>query len=798
MNVFTMKASRLLRECLAVACMIFTVVSCTRDEYSGETDPSYVGEPVEVSLALKVSSVQVIGATMNGDGSASGPVTRTVTDPAGLETQVSDIWVFQYSADGTRQVGAPCYYTVQTQGGNVQPVKLMLRASENSQIFVVANTHDAAWGKDKESLNVSQLSDQTLTFTSEQSVYGNGNGLPMAAQVTGQTIKPGEPGSTIDIMLKSLVAKIQFSYALASVVQDKLHVTSMQLFNIPNRVRLGNAVGNNTDIYPADGDFTTIDGEETYPPVSQPVAGEVYTWYIPQNQQGIVSNNDPKLKNEYAPAHAFYIRMWVDSELDGASYTYTVYPGANTYNDFNVRNGNLYNVKVTFNTGITDDRVTADPANCFVMRRNSQIQFDPYTRTETGGGFKYTDYVDVNNPDKSFERVDILWQTGDGTNYAIGNNTNGNLVYYDKAKRRVHVASGNADGNAVIAGYNAKGVIVWSWHIWANENRPAQLANAQEYYTYRWDSNGIYANEPRVKGHSFMVCNLGATGTLDELKGITKGSIKPYGVYYQWGRKDPFPPTTIEESAVTFYSYSYPSVVTVYDQNGNLLPMPSTAGQTGSFQAIKIDSSTGNIEYSIKNPMTFMGTADIGSFLNQTEGPTHDPALYINDGDWYWGHNDRLWGGVPFKEATIKYDTIVANNGAEYKSIFDPCPAGWILPKSDAWMGFTIDGLSQIKDVSKQNNRNPATVMIDKGMEIYLEDWHSGPVAWFPIPGWRTADGSQFTVNFCGGYYTSAASFNWATYILHIHNNLLNPYDYGYQYSRRANAYPVRCVREEK
>lgn len=796
MNVFTMKASRLLRGCLAVACMIFTVVSCTRDVYSGETDPSYVGEPVEVSLALKVSSVQVIGATMNGDGSASGPITRTVTDPAGLETQVSDIWVFQFDKAG-RQLTSPSYYTIQTEEGKITPLRMMLHACGDSQIYVVANTNDASWGNNRLSLSLAELSDQTFLFTSEQNVYkGEKQNLLMAA-LHKQTIVAGQE-NVLNIALKSLFAKIQFRYALAAVVQDKLHVTSMQLFNIPNRVRLGNAVENNTDIYPADGDFTTIDGEETYPPVSQPVAGEVYTWYIPQNLQGTVSNNDPKLKNEYAPAHAFYIRMWVDSELDGASYTYTVYPGANTYNDFNVRNGNLYNVKVTFNTGITDDRVTADPANCFVMRRNSQIQFDPYTRTETGGGFKYTDYVDVNNPDKSFERVDILWQTGDGTNFTIGNNTNGNLVYYDKAKRRVHVASGNADGNAVIAGYNAKGVIVWSWHIWVNENRPAQLANAQEYYTYRWDSNGIYANEPRVKGHSFMVCNLGATGTLDELKGITKGSIKPYGVYYQWGRKDPFPSTAREEPK-TFAQYIYPDVVNVYGNDAKLLPMNTTAGEAGSFQAIKIDESTGNIEYSIKNPMVFMGTADINSFyILGDESSTHNPDLYVNDGDWYWGHNDCLWGGVPFAEADINYNNLVANNGAEYKSIFDPCPAGWILPKSDAWMGFTIDGLNQIGDESVLNSLNFATVPGDKGMEIYLGGWHKAPIAWFPIPGWRTADGSQFVVNTCGGYYTSAASFNNATSIFHIHDHKIAPFDYGYQYSRRANAYPVRCVREEK
>lgn len=791
------KASRLLGDCLVAACMCVMCFSCTGEELSGGTGTVEAGEPVEVSLSLNVASVQVTGTRMNNDGTEAAPVTRTAADPEGLEKKVSDVWVFQFDPSG-RQLTSPSYYLVQTEGGKMSPLHMMLHSCEDSQIFVVANTNDASWGNDKLSLSLAELSDRTFRFTSEQDVYRNAGAqnLLMAA-LHRQTIEAGK-ANVLDISLKSLLAKIQFSYTLADAIKGKLHITGMQLFNIPDRVRLGNAVENNTGIYPADGDFVSI--HTAYSSPSQPVEGQVYTWYIPQNLQGTVSNDDPKQKNNFAPTHAFYIRLWVDSELDGASYIYTLYPGANTYNDFNVRNGNLYNVKVTFNmAGVTDDRVMADPANCFVMRRNAQILFDPYTRTETGGGFKYTDYVDANDPDKSFEYVNILWQMGDGTNFAIGDNTNGNLVYYDKASKRVHVSSGNTDGNAVIAGYNAKGVIVWSWHIWVNDYMPAQLANAQEYNTYRWDSNGIYYNEPRVPGHSLMMCNLGATGTLDELKGVTKGSIKPYGVYYQWGRKDPFPPTAREELKI-FAQYAYPDVANVYGNDAKLLPMNTTAGQVGSFQSVKIDASTGNIEYAIQHPMVFMGTADINSFyFFATETPSHNPDLYVNDGDWYWGHNDRLWGGVPFAEATVNYQDIVANNGAEQKSIFDPCPAGWILPKSDAWMGFTSDGLNHDeKEVQNQNNRNPNTVWTDKGMEIYLGGWHEEPIAWFPIPGWRTADGSQFVVNQCGGYYTSAASYNWATSILHIHQQLINPYDYGYQFSRRANAYPVRCVREEK
>lgn len=779
---------------LVAVLAVLALAACTREDFASTSASK--GELIETTLSLSAASVQVIGTSVNTDGTPSAPQTRTAEKPGELETRVSDVWVFQFDNLGN-QLTSPTYYTIQMDGSKLLPISMMLHACEDSQILVLANTHDAAWGNDKLSLSLAELGNQVFRFTSEQEVYQSGKQTLLMASLHKQTIAPGKE-NVLDIKLKSLFAKIKFKYTLAETIKGKLHITNMRLFNIPDRVRLGNVFADGTDKYPADGDFVSI--HTTYSAPSQPEEGNDYTWYIPQNLQGTVNNDDPKMKNEYAPANAFYIRLWVDSELDGASYTYTLYPGANTYNDFNVRNGNQYNVNVTFNSGVTDNRVTADPANCFVMRRNAQIQFDPYTRNETGGGFRYTDYVNINNADKSFDRVDILWQTGDGTDFAIGDNSGGKLVYYDKASKRVHVSSGNTDGNAVIAGYNAKGVIVWSWHIWVNDYMPAQLSNAQKYNTYRWDSDSIYYKDPRVAGHSFMMCNLGATGTLDELKGVTKGSVKPYGVYYQWGRKDPFP-SIIKDCTgdVPFATYTYPNIVNLYDNNGNLLPMYSTVGQKGSFQAIKIDESTGNIEYAIKNPMVFMGTADIGSFFTLgAEPPTHNPDLYVNDGDWCWGHNDCLWGGVPFTEASINYKDIVANNGAEQKSIFDPCPAGWILPKSDAWMGFTIDGLNHDADVQNQNSRNPMTTVIDKGMEIYLEAWKSGSLAWFPLPGWRTADGSQFVVSMCGGYYTSAASFENATSILHIHNQRIFPYDYGYQYSRRANAYPVRCVREEK
>lgn len=113
-------------------------------------------------------------------------------------------------------------------------------------------------------------------------------------------------------------------------------------------------------------------------------------------------------------------------------------------------------------------------------------------------------------------------------------------------------------------------------------------------------------------------------------------------------------------------------------------------------------------------------------------------------------------------------------------------------------MGFTKTGLNTGNDHTLQNYKNYGTERVDYGIVFYMEEWQNGATSFFPFCGWRTGDGSCFVVNGCGGYYTSAASFNNASSILHIHPSLINPYDYGYQYARRSCAYPVRCVRETK
>lgn len=775
---------------MLVALALLAFVSCTKENFADNSGPAEVGKLTEVTFSMKTASIQVVGMPMNSDGSASGTVTRTVDEPTKLEKQVDNVWVFQFDNAGN-PVAAPTYYTVKMGDTAPEPISLMLHSCQQSKVFVVANTNDENWGNGKDALTLDELQKVALEFDSEAAVYGGGEefyNLPMVALET-VDIVAGTPND-FTITLKSLLAKVHFWYESQ---EPALQVTEVRLSNIPNRVALGDALSQTTASGPSD---ITVMKSGAYPAIVAPEAKKTYTWYIPQNQQGIVEENkEPKLKNNYAPANAFYISMYVDSSADGGSYIYTVYPGGNTWNDFNVRSSYYYKVNVTFRSAATDDRVMAVPANCFVMHTGSSIIFDPYTRTEQGGGWDYSKYVKKGDETLGIDRVDILWQTGDGTNFAIGKNTGtSRLVYIENDK--VHVTAGNAEGNAVIAGYNKAGDIVWSWHIWVNNSSPAQLSKAIPYTTYAWDETGIHTDKPRVKGKSVMSCNLGALA--DEPGDDPQ---KTYGLWYQWGRKDPFP-SGKEAYHMDVYDYTNEYIIDTYDAQGQKILMTDPYLKDELFRILATDNTRGTIEYVLKHPTHFL------------RDETSDK---INQDDWYWGHEDRLWGGEPFLMAK-KYkvdlgdgvEHYISDNGAKEKSLFDPCPAGWMLPPSDMWLGFTKTGVNvedptyeMINCVEKTREENEQI----RGYHMYMTGakWDVGvdvdklQTSFFPAPGYL-APYFDFPARngVCGHYLTSTPGNDGYFNIFHLHVPAAIKIFEIPELTVRAVGCPVRCVREHE
>ncbi|WP_321330997.1 DUF4906 domain-containing protein [uncultured Bacteroides sp.] len=757
--------------------------SCTESSFN-ETE-AYQGKTEEVTLQMNTDKPNLVGTTTKSADTRAA--TQTLINN---EQKISNIWVFQYAYNETTPTGstlveAPHYYTL---ADGATSLKLLLQTSltSKSQVYIVANTNNNTWASDMLiGSTLASLNAKITTVSTESSVYGSdNNNLMMIGNNTPSLITSQ---TAISVALTRLLAKITFTFTVPATLN--LAVTSIGIYNVPNVIRCG-APGS-SDIYPASS-FSTATYSEIS--VGSGTKTATYSWYVPENQQGIRSNTDAKSKNDVAPQNAMYIRLYADFKDDGNSYVYSVYPGLNETNDFNIKRNYNYNVNLTINAvNLSDSRVDASPANSYVVTQNSSIRFDPYNRTETGGGFKYSDYVSKSDISKAISYVKILWQTGNGSNFVIGNNTSGNLVYLKDDK--IYVSTGTINGNALIAGYNSTDQIVWSWHIWVNDKKPANVANAVKYMTYKWDATGIYTSQ-LVQGHSFMSCNLGAED--DQAQSYTS-----YGLYYQWGRKDPFlgankillDPDAYSGSLSDF-DYTSANVQAVYDNNCNLIDMPSNAGSASSkFKAVSTSVTTGTIDYSIQNPTTFIcATSEVGS---------SDETYLTNHGDWYYGQNDRLWGGVPYSEATVKYTapdgTLMANNGATRKSIFDPCPSGWMLPPADAYMIFTDTGLAANSASTDITNIN-VTGNTLYGFTYYVGGWKATPTTYFPFNGTRMFSGLIARPGICGIYRTSAATpSDYRVYTLHCHNwdggALANPWSGpDDRYSYRANGAPIRCV----
>jgi hypothetical protein len=142
--------------------------------------------------------------------------------------------------------------------------------------------------------------------------------------------------------------------------------------------------------------------------------------------------------------------------------------------------------------------------------------------------------------------------------------------YETGASGAIKVTAGeDKAGNAVVA-VKVGGEIKWSWHIWVTGYDPASENTTSQ-----------------ASGLTFMSRNLGAKAA-----GL---SADAYGLYYQWGRKDPFPTTGT--------------------------PGAAQAGG-GSFTAIAKSDDTGTVLYSIQHP---------GEFITF-------------NGDWLVTADDGLWG----------------------------------------------------------------------------------------------------------------------------------------------------------
>ena len=360
-------------------------------------------------------------------------------------------------------------------------------------------------------------------------------------------------------------------------------------------------------------------------------------------------------------------------------------------------------------------------ANCYMVHMAGDYTFR-------------TRYVD-NTPVSNIAKVDWLWATK--VEGKEGNALISNISYADGT---VSFTASEHEGNALLAAFDSTGNIVWSWHIW--------MTDKPEVFDYQ--NNIIPQSNGQTDGYYCMDRNLGATDA------TALGGYETFGLYYQWGRKDPFVGDATEERARDVQNGGWMNVTAPFG-NSSSLTVCNSAYTQAAWSATATSAAIGSIEYATANPMTFL---------------TGDPTS--NKADWLNLNN------LGAEKNNIIYDADKSLWRPFQKSNYDPCPVGYQVPRKAMWVSLL------------------STNCVHTEYKGFVNTTDSGQSVWYPSAGYRSAHpsdaGALMSVQNDTGFVKLWSSeleaselsfcftFNYPLY------NAINSASWG-------NGYNVRCVK---
>ena len=340
----------------------------------------------------------------------------------------------------------------------------------------------------------------------------------------------------------------------------------------------------------------------------------------------------------------------------------------------------------------------------------------------------------------------LVWATSKTVVFNVS--LEGDYIYFSTAN-----TTALEEGNAVVAVTDSKGVVMWSWHIWVTTFDPA-------------------AEPDYIGTATVMNRNLGALANSDATPADVALS---YGLYYQWGRKDPFVGPAVWNSNVPrpMYNRSGNYMTHYYNVSSNEV---DTNGDG------KLDNVAGSLEFATAYPSTFIAGKE------------------SNDYDWLdKGHNPEAWSPTS-------------------KTIYDPCPAGWRVAPPTIWAGLTTTGAASTDrdefNVEGGDYIYGWTFRVDSGIQYHPpldpDVLPPDPIQsiFYPAAGRRSFSASlakpednytNVVNNADGGGYPKG--FYWSSSpgkALGFRNDYLNPAATAGSVEEHAlaGAFPLRCVAE--
>lgn len=405
----------------------------------------------------------------------------------------------------------------------------------------------------------------------------------------------------------------------------------------------------------------------------------VYLYSATPYQPSLYGQTNPKYEGL-----AYHFR-YNEDEIGTAYYSVMVADPDN----YHVKRSAAYPVRCVSESSesTVTDLSGSQTANSYIVSRTGFYKFRATTRGNgitglnivKGDGTIYRAFDDNMGVGISgIDKVDLLWWQGDlksGSDYrtfAESNPLSGDVenkcpvIMLDNGKLEDGFVSfyvtvnENTYGNVGLAAYDTNGKILWSWHIWIQPD----------------------IKDISLGDYTVMDRNLGATYAPADASSINNGNFAAnIGLYYQWGRKDPFfPPsgTDNKDNSTTYYWFKK---------------------EKGEWKRMDKNSSTvkGSIMQSVNNPLAFFRSSSDKDSYWQTS--FEDNKNQAND----------LWG----------YVGKTGEMGDSFaKTMYDPCPPGYRVIQHDL---FERAGICGSNDENQYDIRTSSNSYYYKEYGLYFE-----------------------------------------------------------------------------
>ena len=771
-----MIAKAFIWNCFRAALLLGALLACTRleDSPAGQASAPELHELVSVPIYLAVAPFE------NGT-----PATKVDYEPEvpgyNAANAIKTFTILQFEKDAvgdgyTRVGNQVCYDWPLPAGENIA----LATSPRENIIFVIANatapgeqTIPLAGGTTLNSFLESQNGNllSALDALDGTGIWYSPNGgadryLRMSATQVVPNVTLGTTLGTVGdpLKLKRNCAKVVVELSNGSSGSDLVNIESVQLRDINRNYHYVTNYTGFIDRYSPMNPRRFDETEQVFSPEKNPGganegAVQTYTFYIPANLRGSVTNTSQADKNRYAPQGATRLCVYGNYGSPVKSIAYTYYLGANLTSDFNIEANTKYVFSIDLagkGNPATDSRVedvnevrfNVD-ANCYMLKPPSRTGaattfYIPvcraavfWNRLGTNVGIYGAEAADADvEPltDSTPWTVGFEWNkiydpavslvdpVADGQLLVNTSGTGFNPATSPDAFIKIRIGAG-MKGNAVVSIKNAAGHILWSWHLWVTDYNPyVEMTPVAGNYLYAVPGGEIhrYAGDTWTSSayaNAFIMDrNLGADAAAPD---GADGS-PAFGFIYEHGRKDPFP------------------------HSGNVSVINAKlTGQLPEGDVVKY-----NIIYSVHNPQKYIS----------------DGWTAFEEGGSILGANGAVW-------IDPRLDQHGADNCEAGKSIYDPCPPGWRVPVSGVWSDF--------------NSGTKEVLPTHEALYYYPEGYD--PLApkgrvYYPFVGVRRWNTLEARNTVCA-IQTTTSSINIQTY------------NAGYNVSYYSTGTPVRCIR---